>query len=169
MLYMQALVSLTLIQCCSCWVVGLALSQPGYFSGYCSRASWQLRGGFLSNSCLKNSFSSLTALHPYPLLLFLRSGEEGSAFLCVYVKLNIVVHGHLGFADVPSVIECLLLFLQGASADYAVAPRRKQRTGGTWHRSAWERRFVVASLKPGSTARNTGSLSGTSEICVKSG
>lgn len=114
-------------------------------------------------------------LFPYssPSLPFASVSEKWrgrvSIFVCVCVKLNIVVHGHLGFADVPSVIERLLLFLQGASADCAVAPRRKQRTGGTWHRSAWERRFVAASLKPGSTARNTGSLSGTSEICVKSG
>lgn len=149
--------------------MGLALSQPRYFSGYCSRASRQLRDGFLSNSCLKISFSSLTALRPSPLLLFLRSGEEGSAFLCVCVKFNVAVHGHLGFADVSSVFERLLLVLQGALADCAVVPRGKRHAGSTWHRSAWERRIAAASQKPGRTARNTGSLSGTSEICVKSG
>lgn len=95
--------------------------------------------------------------------------ERKGQHFYVFVKFSIVVHGHLGFADVPSVVERLLLFLQGASADCAAVPRRKQHTGGTWHRSAWERRFAAASLKPGSTARNTGSLSGTSEICVKSG
>lgn len=74
MVSVQAPVNLTLMYHRSCFIVGLGISGHRYFSGYRSGAIVAGSGWVLTGGHLKSFFSSLT------LILYLRSGEEGSAF-----------------------------------------------------------------------------------------